>query len=468
MTTSPDRKLSARPHAASVRDYLLSFSGGAVRPGPKPPTSSGAASALEQAAFDQGDLPRFLNGIDLADLPFASKPRLPMRRRGLSMAKLFAGTAKHRLTGPGLWKRTSLTPKRRENIGYGAAFILVVVVAAAIGLQLPQQSAPADRPAKPVQIAEAPPVPVVVPPPAPNAVAPTDPKADAPAPDLPNFPMLEAAQPSADSTDRLTFAPKLEGQPTQPWVAASPVPALETVAAGSAPGPVNPDRSDVVVIRNLPPQSSLSAGKRLSPTEWQVPQSKLGGLVVTLPSLPITTDIEVFDRDGQPAGTARIEIKSNEQVTAEQSAPTPKVVAKRKKRQPAPPLIVPSSTASFVGAGKIAPAKLTPATKSKLPSPVQKQAATQGSAKVQIQPKLLAPAVAQGAAPAQAPGQSAAQDQAPTPPPLDAEAPPTIAAASGTSKPLFYWLTPEQAAEPIIGLSSGEEFLINLGVVPRP
>lgn len=266
------------------------------------------------------------------------------------MAKLFAGTAKHRLTGPGLWKRTSLTPKRRENIGYGAAFILVVVVAAAIGLHVPQQPAPANRPAPPMQIAEAPPVPVVVPPPAPNAVAPTDPKADAPAPDLPNFPMLEAAQPSADSTDRLTFAPKLEGQPTEPWVAASPVPALETVAAGSAPGPVNPDRSDVVVIRNMPPQSSLSAGKRLSPTEWQVPQSKLGGLVVTLPSLPITTDIEVFDRDGQPAGTARIEIKSNEQVTAEQTAPTPKVVAKRKKRQPAPPLIVPSSTASFVGA----------------------------------------------------------------------------------------------------------------------
>lgn len=393
-----------------------------------------------------------------------------MRRRGLSVAKLFAASAKNRLARRGPRQRPSLTPKRRENIGYAAAFILVVVVAAAIGLQLPQQPAPADGPAKPVQIAQTPPAPVVVTPPAPINVAPTETKTDAPLPDLPKFPALEPAQPAADSTDRLTFAPKLEGQTAEPTVAAPPVPALATVAVDPAPGPVNPDRSDVVVIRNLPPQSSLSAGKRLSPTEWQVPQSNLGGLVVTLPALPITTDIEVFNRDGQPAGTARIEIKSNEQAIAQQSGPATKVVSKRKKRRAVPPLLVPSSTASFVGAGKIAPPKSTLVAKSNLPNPAQKQAATQGPAKVQIQPKLLAPAVAPGSAPAQASAQANAQDaeQAPEPPPLDADAPPAVASASGTSKPLFYWLTPEQASEPIVGLSSGEEFLINLGVVPRP
>ncbi len=72
------------------------------------------------------------------------------------------------------------------------------------------------------------------------------------------------------------------------------------------------DALGLVVIRDLPAESSLSAGMRVSPTEWALAQADLKDLTLTLPGdagPDVRAGIEIFDASGMAAGGMELQIK---------------------------------------------------------------------------------------------------------------------------------------------------------------
>jgi hypothetical protein len=72
------------------------------------------------------------------------------------------------------------------------------------------------------------------------------------------------------------------------------------------------DALGLVVVRDLPAESTLSAGMRVSPTEWALAQADLKDLTLTLPGSAgpdIKAGIEVFASSGVAAGGMELQIK---------------------------------------------------------------------------------------------------------------------------------------------------------------
>lgn len=72
------------------------------------------------------------------------------------------------------------------------------------------------------------------------------------------------------------------------------------------------DALGLVVVRDLPAESTLSAGMRVSPTEWALAQADLKELTLTLPGdagPDVQAGIEIFDASGVAAGGMDLHIK---------------------------------------------------------------------------------------------------------------------------------------------------------------
>ncbi len=72
------------------------------------------------------------------------------------------------------------------------------------------------------------------------------------------------------------------------------------------------DALGLVVVRDLPADSTLSAGTRVSPTEWALAQADLKDLTLTLPGdagPDIKAGIEIFDASGVATGGMELQVK---------------------------------------------------------------------------------------------------------------------------------------------------------------
>jgi hypothetical protein len=114
-----------------------------------------------------------------------------------------------------------------------------------------------------------------------------------------------------------------------------------------------------VLIRNLPEVVSLSAGTRLSNTDWALTDQDLDALTMTLPASltrPVTADIAVLDSNGTPARTLHWQFRqqpANPKVSGDAAEPqAPKHPAKKSSK-------VRRYTVSSLKA--VAAAKITPA-----------------------------------------------------------------------------------------------------------
>lgn len=152
---------------------------------------------------------------------------------------------------------------------------------------------------------------------------------------------MAAAEVSAVYDDaRLHFAPRLarfyaSNVSTTGSVSAQPINAETSDSAppdDEASG-MNPNdaalslsrETALVMIRNLPEGARLSAGTRVSPTDWALSSGDLKSIVVTLPdnrNAPVRAMIEVFAMSGAPAGAMSVEIR--EQESGLQQASTPR------------------------------------------------------------------------------------------------------------------------------------------------
>lgn len=199
----------------------------------------------------------------------------------------------------------------------------------------------------------------------------------------------------------------------------------QPLMTGSNPSPVvvQPVTNDagVVLVRRLPAGSVLSSGTRVSPTDWALAPSELRSVIVMLPAgqhLPIKADIEVYGISGAPAGTLAVEIREQKVRAASGQR---RVRADRTNR--------------------VRPAVRSAAIKmQKVPAPVQQQAQPNAAQ------KQMPPSTANANA-------AMALITKPSPQPQFPQLPFIPGAMS---------LTP-----PAAGDTTGQQILINLGVVPR-
>ena len=121
---------------------------------------------------------------------------------------------------------------------------------------------------------------------------------------VPSFDRLED---TGTSDARFDFAPRLGDLIDSDTTAAEPE--ADTAAANSVQ--LSSD-AGLILIRNLPAGTALSAGRRISATDWALTRSDVGNVTVTLPAnrrRPVKAVIEVFSMSGTQTGTLSVELR---------------------------------------------------------------------------------------------------------------------------------------------------------------
>jgi hypothetical protein len=127
-------------------------------------------------------------------------------------------------------------------------------------------------------------------------------------------PVTESSAPSFDTLEdagiidaRFDFAPRLGDLIDSDSIVAGP----DDVTDAASSVPLSSD-AGLILIRNLPAGTVLSAGRRISATDWALTRSDVGNVTVTLPANrrgPVKATIEVFSMSGSQAGTMVVEIR---------------------------------------------------------------------------------------------------------------------------------------------------------------
>ncbi|MFN0217776.1 MAG: hypothetical protein ACKVP4_03060 [Hyphomicrobium sp.] len=375
--------------------------------------------------IDVRDLPRFLNALEVAELKAANGEKsAPLRAnrlaRALAMTDIETRLLRAKIRGQTLrWKWNV------ESVAYVAALLGIVSLAWASTSLLRSGVKPPHRTPVVEALAQHGDSPLVATTPAPaQPVITAEPAAVAP-PTGPDFALEE----------RLRFAVPLDDATRSPLIAASE-PALLNGAPVTAPDatvPTPPAETAVVTLRNFPPETSLSAGTRLSDTDWSVAESELSGLVVTLPKASETAlkaEIEFVNRNGPANAVSRIEIRQPVVESAKPTAVAPVTapkVARRRKPAAAAPLVAPVAAPPNASAKPVAPAP-------------------GAAAPIAVKPP------------------TAAADAGPPPTPPAPEQKQGL--LNGLSI-LPFWPTPYDPSQPSAGLSADQETLRNLGFAPR-
>ncbi|MGQ0457423.1 MAG: hypothetical protein ACT4OU_10215 [Hyphomicrobium sp.] len=400
------------------------------------------ANSTVSETFHVRDFPRFLIALESAELDSAATAKTAPRGRNRFAKALVLPDIKARLLRARLGRGLDGPKFKVESVAYAAAFVGIVSLAWASAGFLRKSPTPTTRLAAVEATASS-------------------------VPQLPNF-LAPGAQTQAPSPGAYTdvgpslFDPTLEGRlsfgahmedgarpASEAPEQVPPLPASEPVVINTpdavvpplAPAPPPESAATaptLVTVRNLPPNASLSAGTRVSDTEWSLAPSDLSGLVVTLPKTTdaaLKAEIEI----AAPTGVSRIEIRQpavDADQQAARKAVAPLKIARRRKE--AKTVVVQPAQA----AGVVAPASAAAA-----PKPA-------------AAPAPAAPVPPTAAAGAQT--QAAAAD--PTVPPPAPEQKQGL--LSGLSL-LPFWPTPYDPSQPSVGLSADQETMINLGVVPR-
>ena len=155
---------------------------------------------------------------------------------------------------------------------------------------------------------------------------------------------LDQAYGSAEA--RLNFAPGLSienagqfgtGPQTSPDAAAETASA-ETARDREVQGVTSNYQSlSVLIVRNLPPGATFSAGARSGNGAWALAEADLDTLVLTLPAgadKSFKAEIETIAADGNPAGTMTVELRSEDKPAAAMKRPA---VVARSDVEPAKP-----------------------------------------------------------------------------------------------------------------------------------
>ncbi len=156
----------------------------------------------------------------------------------------------------------------------------------------------------------------------------------------------------------VTIAPPRESSPELRFAFADRLPAVYLSAAMTASGdpillspPPQPASNSVGMfrIRNLPPDTQLSAGTKVGSGEWEISGTDVNNLIVTLPRralAPVKAEIALMRPDGTKAGQVAVAIdqgSAHAEAEPEQTAPKkrPQRKTKPKTKQvavaPAPP-----------------------------------------------------------------------------------------------------------------------------------
>lgn len=121
------------------------------------------------------------------------------------------------------------------------------------------------------------------------------------------------AEPAAGLAQPSIPTVKLDAQSPPTVAVEDAVPNVQvTMVEPVLPAPEGFDALSAVILRGLPAGSTLSAGRRISETEWTLSAGDLKDVVITLPEdTPprFRTTVELLRRAGQPAATLNIELR---------------------------------------------------------------------------------------------------------------------------------------------------------------
>lgn len=148
----------------------------------------------------------------------------------------------------------------------------------------------------------------------------------------------------APARPRLDFVPGMGG-----YLAGKRIPPQPVPPTGPSNAPPAQRSTSVVTIRHLPKDAKLSAGKRISPTQWELPADQLDGLVVTLPRFApagIRAEIALAGGEGAQPKTVTIEIRQPPPV--------------KPRRRPRPVASAPPRPPPAVTAAPLPPAEAEP------------------------------------------------------------------------------------------------------------
>jgi hypothetical protein len=187
-------------------------------------------------------------------------------------------------------------------------------------------------------------------------------------------PLVAAQLPAAESSANpsrsfsraaaalVTNVPELEAavtaQPAEnvaPGVVLAEAP-IAVVAVAPAPEAMA-DPVDTVTVRGLPPSVTMSAGRRISETDWTIAAADAGNLALVVPhdqAGPVRADIEVTSRDGFVLARLGLNI-----VRETPPLPQPPVVAEQSEAKPETP--APVTSAPVASAAPVAPAPVASA-----------------------------------------------------------------------------------------------------------
>lgn len=120
-------------------------------------------------------------------------------------------------------------------------------------------------------------------------------------------PSFETLEDAGIADARFDFAPRLGDLIDSDSTIAGPGDGTDAASAV----PLSSD-AGLILIRNLPAGTTLSAGRRISATDWALTRSNISNVTVTLPAHrrgPVKAMIEVFSMSGSKAGTMLVEIR---------------------------------------------------------------------------------------------------------------------------------------------------------------
>lgn len=146
------------------------------------------------------------------------------------------------------------------------------------------------------------------------------------------------AGPEASESERFNFAPLLRAFST-----------LEDNATGSVEIIEPPDAKidagfgalGAVIVRNLPPGSSFSRGRRTSPTEWALAQDDLADLTLTLPATQkheLSASIDVYDQSGVASGKMELRVRQGPEMLSKPGPGTAIAETQTSKRRVTKPV----------------------------------------------------------------------------------------------------------------------------------
>ncbi len=125
--------------------------------------------------------------------------------------------------------------------------------------------------------------------------------------------------PSSEGEARFDFAPGLSlglppiGQPDFASQGSETHQALGSPGSAKSRRTAESDPLSVLIVRNLPPKASFSAGARVAGHAWVLAAADLDKLVLTLPAgleRPVKAEIETIAGDGVPAGKMTVELRA--------------------------------------------------------------------------------------------------------------------------------------------------------------